>query len=92
MKTISFERNENRITFTLAMSESEFNEHFAICHDCGSVVPLDSAIEYNGKYFCEDCTVSCFSCGEVIPSMYAKGVSDSSAIYCDYCWDEETYE
>ena len=80
MKTINFERNENRITFTLAMSESEFNEHFIRCDDCDAVVPADSALEYNGEYFCEDCATNCFSCGEVIPSMYAKGVSDSSAI------------
>ena len=91
MKTINFEKENNRITFTLAMSESEFNEHFVRCDDCGSVVPADSALEYNGEYFCEDCTTTCFSCGEIIPNRYARDVYDSSALYCEYCWEEETY-
>ena len=70
MKTINFEKLNNRITFTLAMSESEFNDNFAICHDCGSVVPIDSALECNGEYFCNNCTSTCFSCGAVMADFF----------------------
>lgn len=61
-----------------------------ICYECGATLTLDTAVEFNGEYYCEDCldelTVICDHCNTRIFREDAN--IDSNYTLCHDCYYE----
>ena len=60
-----------------------------ICSECGAVIGLGNAHEFDGHLICDDCfdscTVTCDNCGERIWRDDAEG--DSIVTLCSHCYE-----
>ena len=85
-------KNENNlISLSITLTESEFNNYFIRCESCGVIVLKESAVYTEGGYYCPDCVSCCDVCGECYPSDSLYHTEDSSYSYCEHCYDTETY-
>lgn len=72
-------KNENNlISLSITLTESEFDNYFIRCEDCGEIVLKESAVYTEGGYYCPDCVSCCDVCGECYPSDSLYHTEDSS--------------
>ncbi len=84
--------NEGIIKLAIELTESEFDNYFAYCEDCGDIILKgDAALVRDGNYYCNDCVVSCSNCGELIPKAEVRYAEDSRRPICNYCYNSATY-
>ncbi len=83
----------DRYNLTLDLSSDEFENLFVRCHDCGNIMLRDDEdiLTYDGNYYCPNCTFECYGCGKILPLSHSYPVEDSSSLYCESCYDNETY-
>lgn len=68
------------------------------CADCGGWIDSETAFEYDGKYYCEDCEsedfFECDYCGSIEPVADRLAVYDERGRemhYCSYCAGEHAF-
>ena len=75
-------------TITLSLTAEEFEEHFAVCHDCGELILSVDAVHIHGETYCQDCQTTCCECGRHILLRDAFHTQDSDYDYCESCFAE----
>lgn len=86
----NYVKNENQ-TYTITISEEDFEKQFCLCEDCGELVFKNEAVRIDGSWYCSSCTTTCDICGEIIRHDDTYHTADSDYDYCHNCYHSETY-
>jgi len=84
-------RENGNIYLEMVLCHRDFDRFFVYCEDCGEIVLKEKAIEIDGEYYCSCCVLTCDTCGCLVPRRYSHTVEDSDYIYCNHCYNEQTY-
>ena len=75
-------------TIILSLTEEEFDEHFAVCRECGELILSVDAVHIHGETYCQDCQTTCCECGRHILLNDVFHTQDSDYDYCESCFAE----
>lgn len=91
--TVTGELNNRAGQLTCRKTTTPIIYDVVICADCGRLINLaetdDYGIMYNGEYYCENCVVRCYECGDKLPVREARSYDDE--YYCESCFDDNFY-
>ena len=85
------EINKENMMVTLIFTEEEYENHFAMCGECGELMLISEAVYLDGEYFHKDCLHKCCCCGRYLRADDCWHTQDSDYSYCESCFDENTY-